>query len=91
MKRILWILLTVYMALPLCAQNVYISNSRSEADDRFEDLDGKHGFLLLSKHNDLIISVTNATNKVSVLPKGARPDGYNEYYIIIDVKTRKWK
>lgn len=89
MKRILWILLTVYMALPLCAQNVYISNSRSEADDRFEDLDGKHGFLLLSKHNDLIISVTNATNKVSVLPKGARPDGYNEYYIIIDANDTK--
>ena len=58
-------------------------------DDRFEDLDGNGGVLLLSKRNDLIISVTNSKKKASIRPNGERPDGYYEFWVIIDPKETR--
>lgn len=84
MKRITLILLITWVALPLWAQSEYISNSRYIDADRFEDLNGNSGLLLLSRHNDLVISVTNSKKKPSIRPNGERPDGYYEYCVIID-------
>lgn len=91
MKRIVWILLMIWAVLPMQAQSEYISNSRCLEADRFEDLEGNSGILLLSRHNDLIINVTNTNKKkeVTIIPNGERPDGYYEYLVIIDaVGTR---
>lgn len=88
MKRIVWILLIVWTALPLWAQSEYISTSRFN-EERFEDLDGNCGLLLLSKHNDLVINVTNSKKKASIRPNGERPDGYFEFYVIIDANDTR--
>lgn len=84
MKRLACILLIICTTLPLWAQSEYISNSRYIDADRIEDLGGNCGLLLLSKHNDLVISVTNSKKKASIRPNGERPDGYYEYCVIID-------
>lgn len=70
----------IWAVSPLWAQSEYISKSRRMEDDRFEDLDGNGGVLLLSKRNDLIISVTNSKKKASIRPNGERPDGYYEFW-----------
>ena len=67
MKQIICFLLMIWAVSPLWAQSEYISKSRRMEDDRFEDLDGNGGVLLLSKRNDLIISVTNSKKKASIL------------------------
>ena len=89
MKRIIWILLMAWVMLPLQAQSEYISNSRYIDADRIEDLEGNSGLLLLSKHNDLVISVTNSKKKASIRPNGERPDGYFEYCVIIDAEDTR--
>ncbi|MBC8602693.1 hypothetical protein H8784_13325 [Parabacteroides acidifaciens] len=89
MKRLVWILLITWATLPLWAQSEYISNSRYIEADRIENLSGNSGLLLLSKHNDLIISITNSAKKVSIYPKGERPDGYYEYCVIIDAEDTR--
>lgn len=88
-KRIACILLMIWTTVPLWAQSEYISNSRYMDADRFEDLDGNCGLLLLSKHNDLVISVTNSKKKASIRLNGERPDGYYEYSIIIDAEDTR--
>lgn len=84
MKRIVWMILMIWTTFPLWAQSEYISNSRYMDADRFEDLGGNSGLLLLSKHTDLVISVINSKKKASIRPNGERPDGYYEYCVIID-------
>lgn len=89
MKRIVWILLMAWITLPVWSQSEYISNSRFIDADRFEDLGGNSGLLLLSRHNDLVISVTNSNKKASIRPNGERPDGYYEYCVIIDAEDTR--
>ena len=84
MKKIIALLLIIVGAFPIWAQSEYISNSRHIEADRFEDLGGNGGLLLLSKHSDLIVTVTNSTKMASVRLNGERPDGYYEYCIIVD-------
>ena len=85
MKRILCFLFLFGLLLPVLGQTQYISNSRSEEDDRIEDLGGKAGVLLLSRCNDLVVNVPNLSEGVTPLVeyKGERPDGYHEYMVVI--------
>lgn len=90
-RLIIGILLILTTILPAGAQS-YISNSRNVNADRIEDLDGNSGILILSKHNDLVISATNTINGVTVKPNGLNADGLYEYCIIInaaDTRTPK--
>ena len=79
--------------LPLGAQNQYISNSRCTTEDRFEDLGGDGGVILLSRHKDLVIALPNVKNK-SIRFNGERPDGYYEFCVIIkegETRTPKFE
>ena len=51
------------------AQSDYISNSRVDSLDCIMQLDGKRGILLLSRSNNLVITVTNVPDAV-INPKG---------------------
>ncbi len=53
-------------------------------EDRMADLDGKCGVLLLSKCNDLVISVINAS-ETKVTPRGKGRSGLFEYEVIVDM------
>lgn len=78
-------ILAAWMILCVCAlhaQTQYISHSRCVEEDRFEDLAGDGGVILLSKHKDLVIALPNVKNK-SIRLVGERPDGYYEYCVII--------
>ncbi|WP_455667381.1 hypothetical protein [Phocaeicola sp.] len=91
MRLIIWILLTISAILPASAQS-YISNNRDVNADRMENLDGNNGILILSKHNDLVISTTNTAHEVNVKPYGLNADGLYEYCVIInaaDTRTPK--
>lgn len=90
MKRILSILLFVFICLQMQAQSDYISYSRYEEADRFDDLNGDKGILILSEYKDLVISIVGV-NKKSYTPHVERPDGYFEYRIIIDADITKPK
>lgn len=58
MMRNIWlILLVLYGAIGASAQAEYISNSRYDIADGPGNLDGRGGILLLSKKNDLVITV----------------------------------
>lgn len=74
-------LMTTFL-LPSKAQTQYISNSRLAAEDRFEDLGGDGGILLLSRHKDLVIALPNVKEK-SIRLNGERPDGLYEYCVIV--------
>jgi len=70
------------MAIPMLAQSKYVSYTPVETEDRIADLGGKGGVLILSKRNDLVVSVTNARSAV-VTPKGKRSDGLFEYIVAV--------
>lgn len=86
MKNALFsVLLFVLPLLNLAAQSAYISSSPCDSEDRFGDLKGAGGILVISKHSDLAITVLNA-KKIAVTPKGQRSDGLYEYEIVVDRK-----
>ena len=62
--------------------------TRMEEKDCFGDLSGKGGVLILSEHNDLVITVTNARHP-SVSLKGKQPDGYYAYEVVVDREETK--
>ena len=64
------------------AQSDYISNSRVDSLDCIMQLDGKRGILLLSRSNNLVITVTNVPDAV-INPKGIDHMGYYEYEVIV--------
>lgn len=74
-----------WLTLSLWAQTGVNELSPSPDDDCFESLDGNRGVLILSKHKDLIIDVTNKAYPVSVDLKGKNTDGWYRYYVIINV------
>lgn len=93
MRQVLLTLFLMAVLLPLGAQNQYISNSRCTTEDRFEDLGGDGGVILLSRHKDLVIALPNVKNK-SIRFNGERPDGYYEFCVIIkegETRTPKFE
>ena len=70
------------VSIPILAQSKYVSYTPVETEDRIADLGGKGGVLILSKRNDLVVSVTNARSAV-VTPKGKRNDGLFEYIVAV--------
>ena len=86
MRQVLLTLFLMAVLLPLGAQNQYISNSRCTTEDRFEDLGGDGGVILLSRHKDLVIALPNVKNK-SIRFNGERPDGYYEFCVILNSAT----
>ena len=90
MKRIISILFLMLVCLQMQAQSDYISYNRYEEADRFDDLNGDKGILILSEYKDLVISIVGV-NKKSYTPHVERPDGYFEYRIIIDADITKPK
>lgn len=90
MKRICLYFLLLLVSGTIHAQTDFFTTSRFEEGDRFENLDGNCGVLILSKSNDLVITATNTVEKISIVFKGERPDGLYEYLVVIDEKdTRK--
>lgn len=80
------IVTTLLCALTACwamAQTVYISNSRDMDFDRFENLNGKCGLLLLSKVPNLKVRVTNASDSVSIKAGDVNAAGLREYYVTL--------
>lgn len=77
------------LALPSWAQSGTNELNPSPEDDCFESLDGNRGVLILSKHKDLIISVTNKAYPVSVDLRGKNEEGWYRYYVIIDARDTK--
>ncbi|MDY4567300.1 MAG: hypothetical protein SPD86_09645 [Prevotella sp.] len=82
MKRFVIILMALCSVLGASAQSQYISNSRIDSLDAIGSLDGRRGILILSKSENLVISVTN-TKDFDVKPKGLAPDGYNHYEVTV--------
>ena len=79
-------LLSILLALfaqSLFAQSDYITYSEEETEDRIADLHGNGGIYILSRRNDLIVTVVNATN-YQVKPTGVRKDGLYGYEVILN-------
>lgn len=74
-------------ALPITAQTEYITSSRTMDADRFEDLDGGYGLLVISPHKDLIFNMVDAGVKYTSRMNGRTADGNCEYYIIVDAAS----
>ncbi len=89
MKRF-WLLgLLVWMFAIVHGQSSEkISYTEMEEEGCIADLSGKGGVLILSGHNDLVITVTNVRHP-SVSLKGQRPDGYYAYEVVVDQKETK--
>ncbi len=70
------------------AQNEYISNSRAIQEDCIDDLDGNCGVLVISPHDDLVLTVAQMDNenrdKIRVVVDGERQDGLYAYRLITD-------
>lgn len=89
MKRILWLLLAVISCTTAIAQTDFISDSRYEDADRFGNLDGQAGILILSAHNDIVITIINVPSGAKspiVTPKGKGSLGFFEYEVVFDKK-----
>lgn len=65
------------------AQSRFVSYSPMGQEDRFADLDGKCGVLIISKRSDLVVTVLNAPN-AQIIQKGQSQVGLYEYEVIID-------
>lgn len=87
MKRFLWLILTIITCSASVAQTDFISDSRYEEADRLGAFDGKAGILILSAHNDLVITITNVPageKQPEVTPKGKGFNGLFEYEVLVD-------
>lgn len=87
MKRILWLLFAVIICLSGVAQTDFISDSRYEEADRIGALDGNAGILILSAHNDLVVTITNVPSgekQPEITPKGKGANGLFEYEVVVD-------
>jgi hypothetical protein len=82
MKHIFLFCFAVLFSLCNYAQSQYISNSRVDSLDAIGSLDGRRGILIISKSDDLVITVTNVPN-AEVNPKGLNSDGYYHYEVVV--------
>ena len=73
MKKLFLFLWMMVILLPLGAQEQYISKGRYTPEDRFEDLGGGGGILLLSKHRDLVVTLTNVELSLIHISEPTRP------------------
>lgn len=89
MKRFFWICCLLCLVLPSFAQVGTNELNRCPEADCFEMLNGNRGVLILSKHKDLVISVTNLAYKPTITLNGRGMDGYYRYYVIIDARDTK--
>lgn len=88
MKKTFSIFLLLVVAQISLAQSAYISYRPFEQADRLaSQLEGKRGVLILSKRNDLVITVTNATDIVASAAKRRSEDGLFEYEVVLDPTT----
>jgi len=86
MKKLYSLFLLVVIAYGAMAQSKYISSRPYEEADRIESLGGKRGILILSKHSDLVITVTNAT-EIQAKAAQQRQDGLFEYELVVDAQN----
>ena len=89
MKYLLSLIMVCCFCIGSKAQNQFISDQRYEEADRIGNLKGKAGILVLSTHNDLVITVTNVPaggTAPVVTPKGKGVTNYYEYEVVIDKK-----
>lgn len=87
MKHILYLLLALITCTTAIAQTDFISDSRYEDADRLGNLEGNAGILILSEHNDIVVTITNVPNgqkQPEITPKGKGSFGFYEYEIVID-------
>lgn len=83
MKRILTLFTVLTVMQSAFAQSAYISYRPFEQGERIADLQGNGGILIVSKRNDLVITVVNAPeSKTSAAQQ--RPDGLFEYEVVVD-------
>ena len=83
MSKFLFTVVFCLASVVLQAQSKYISYTQMGQEDR--KVEGSSGVLILSKRNDLVISVNNAP-KALVTPRGLAKNGLYEYEIIVDSK-----
>lgn len=90
MKKSFLLITLLFFFLGINAQG-HISYSRYESADCIGDLDGKGGVLLLSRRNDLVITVTNvkSAKDYTVTPTGKRSDGLYAYEVTANEKKLK--
>lgn len=89
LRRILWLACLAFLALPLRAQSAFSELSRYPEGDCFEMLDGNRGVLILSKHNDLVVSIANHARPFSVDMRGRDLEGNYRYYVVIDAEDTR--
>jgi len=77
------VMLSLVFALSAQAQSAYISNSPYDKENTIGDLNGAGGVLVLSKRNDLVITVVNAKRARISAPE-RRKDGLYEYEVVVD-------
>lgn len=92
-KTCLWLLFFWGCSLSVYSQNEYISNSRSINEDHIDDLDGDCGILLISSHDDLVISLAQFEREnrdlMRVFADGQRADGLYEYRVLTTASSSR--
>lgn len=85
MRHIGLFLLLWGFLFPIMAQTVCVTHSRELDADRIENLGGRYGLLLLSKHKKLVVNVVNASKELEVIrPTAANAEGLYEYRVLVD-------
>ena len=83
MKRFIGLLFLLISVQTIFAQSDYISCSPQKDMDYEFPLFDDGGILILSKRNDLVVTVVNASG-AKIEPNGRRDDGFYEYKIVIN-------
>lgn len=90
MRKVLTVILTLCLSLPVFAQSDYISCHRDKSLDYPEDDEDICGILVVSKQYDLVIEVVNAVEKVVVKPPRAVSSNKTyEYEILISANDTR--
>lgn len=85
MRKLLLTLVAALSLLAANAQSAYISNSRDENNDSFENLNGRCGLLLISMNKSLMVNITNSSKQFEIIrPTGKNAKGMYEYRILTD-------
>lgn len=88
MKHLICILFALMFGLDMSAQSSYMSYSESKDEACIANLDGWGGVLILSRMNNLVVTVNNA-RAPRITPKGKRADGMYVYEVAVDRKDTK--
>ncbi len=85
MRKLILVLLAICVTMSISAQGDYISNSRYDAADCFGDIEDKGGILLLSKRNDLVITVSDKDAEIKLGKQTS--DMLYTYEIVVNIKN----